>query len=209
VKHISCIKPGQLMFGEEPIPVAGQGETLVKILKIGVCGTDLHAVEGTQPFFTYPRILGHELACEIIDDDEAGSLKAGQHATVVPYFSCGSCHMCESGRPNACIRLRVCGVHIDGGMREYFNVPTANLIVSGLSPDQLALVEPLSVGAHAVRRAPIKERDDVIVIGAGPIGIATILYAALAGANVVAVDVNPWRLECCGPHRWPDAFNCF
>lgn len=194
MKQIKCIRPGQLVFEEEDKPIPADGETLVRILKIGICGTDLHAVEGTQPFFTYPRILGHELAVEIVHP----GFKKGELGTVVPYFSCGTCHMCRSGRPNACVSLRVCGVHVDGGMKEYFSVPTRNIIVSqNLTPEQLALVEPLAVGAHAVRRARIAENDTVLVLGAGPIGIATILYASLSGAKVIAVDMNPWRLDFC------------
>jgi 2-desacetyl-2-hydroxyethyl bacteriochlorophyllide A dehydrogenase len=201
MKHLKCMSPGNLSFGEEDIPSPGEDEALVRILKIGVCGTDLHAVEGTQPYFTYPRILGHELAVEIVQSPKGSGLTVGSRATLVPYFNCGTCHMCLSGRTNACVNLRVCGVHVDGGMREYLNVPVRNLISSDtLSPDQLALVEPLSVGAHAVRRGEVTSKDRVVVMGAGPIGIATMLFATLQASHVIMLDVNPWRLQFLQNH---------
>jgi 2-desacetyl-2-hydroxyethyl bacteriochlorophyllide A dehydrogenase len=197
MRYLRCESPGHLAYGDEDISPA-RGAALLRITRTGICGTDLHAFEGTQPYFTYPRILGHELAAVIESVDPSSGFRAGERVTVLPYLSCGECHMCRGGETNACVSMRVCGVHVDGGMREYFEVPPANLLRAGsLTDDQLALVEPLAVGAHAVRRAGVKEGDHVVVIGAGPIGIATVLFAKLAGARVVVIDVNPWRLEHC------------
>jgi len=127
---------------------------LLKIKRIGICGTDLHAFEGTQPFFSYPRILGHELAAEIVSTDAAG-FAIGEAVTFIPYFYCGECIACRMGKPNCCASIKVCGVHIDGGMREYFNRTILFFwyMAEGLSFDELALVEPLAIGAHGVRRA--------------------------------------------------------
>src|SRR5262249_13802496 len=163
--------------------------------------TDLHAFRGTQPFFSYPRILGHELGVEVVALDPAapsGPIAIGDRCSVEPYLNCGTCGACRRGRQNCCARLQVLGVHIDGGMREYINVPIAKLHrSSSLSYEQLALVETLAIGAHAVQRAQIEPEEWALVIGAGPIGLATMQFASLAGARVIALDVNLERLAFC------------
>jgi 2-desacetyl-2-hydroxyethyl bacteriochlorophyllide A dehydrogenase len=202
LKYLQCISPGQFAYGDEGIQPAGQNRALIKIAKVGVCGTDIHAFEGTQPFFSYPRILGHELAGIVVNAPDSSGVLPGDAVTVIPYLHCGDCHMCRSGRTNACVSLQVCGVHVDGGMREYFSVPVSNLLLAeGLSHEQLAVVEPLSVGCHAVRRAKVSQTDVVVVVGAGPIGYAAILFAGLAGARVIAVDVDATRLSYCAALR--------
>jgi 2-desacetyl-2-hydroxyethyl bacteriochlorophyllide A dehydrogenase len=205
MKAINLDKPGQLRLlqMEEP-PMAGPGEALVRIRQVGVCGTDLHAFRGEQPFFTYPRILGHELGVEIVavDPQEQG-LTAGVHCAVEPYFNCGYCPACRRGKPNCCINLKVFGVHIDGGMRELAVVPVSKLHPSSsLSFEQLALVEPLSIGAHAVSRAQLADGENVLVVGAGPIGLAVIQFALLAGAKVMTMDISERRLAFC-QRLWP------
>ncbi len=205
MKAINLDKPGQLrlLHLEEPT-AAGPGEALVRIRQVGVCGTDLHAFRGEQPFFTYPRILGHELGVEIVavDPQEQG-LTAGVHCSVEPYFNCGYCPACRRGKPNCCINLKVFGVHIDGGMRELAVVPVSKLHPSSsLSFEQLALVEPLSIGAHAVSRAQLAEGENVLVVGAGPIGLAVTQFALLAGAKVMVMDISEPRLAFC-QHLWP------
>src|SRR5437588_13052666 len=149
-------------------PTPGPGEALVRIRQVGVCGTDLHAFRGEQPFFTYPRILGHELGVEVVAvDPQEHGLTAGVHCAVEPYFNCGYCPACRRGKPNCCINLKVFGVHIDGGMRELAIVPVSKLHPSHtLSFEQLALVEPLSIGAHAVSRAQLASGANVLVVGA-------------------------------------------
>jgi 2-desacetyl-2-hydroxyethyl bacteriochlorophyllide A dehydrogenase len=197
VKSLVCITPGSFAYTTGATPVAGAGETLLRIQRIGICGTDLHAFEGTQPYFQYPRILGHELAAEIVTTAAEG-FTPGEAVTIIPYFNCGTCVACRKGKPNCCSQINVCGVHVDGGMREYLVVPDYSLVKSeGLSWDELALVEPLAIGAHAIRRAGVEKNDVVLVIGAGPIGLGTMEFARIAGATVIAMDINPQRLAFC------------
>jgi 2-desacetyl-2-hydroxyethyl bacteriochlorophyllide A dehydrogenase len=172
---------------------------LVKVHRIGICGTDLHAYRGKQPFFTYPRILGHELGVEVLavsGPDHA--LQAGDFCSVEPYLNCGVCMACRRGKPNCCLNLQVLGVHTDGGMREFLKVPAQKLHKSSkLGPEQLALVETLGIGAHAVKRGSVEADDTVLVIGAGPIGLAVTQFAQLAGATVAVMDQHPGRLAFC------------
>ncbi len=197
MRTLICTTPHQFDYADTEIPVAGAGETLLKIKRIGICGTDLHAFEGTQPFFSYPRILGHELAAEIVSTDAAG-FAVGETVTFIPYFYCGKCIACRMGKPNCCAAINVCGVHVDGGMRDYLVVPSYALVHgAGLSCDELALVEPLAIGAHGVRRAMLEADEFVLVIGAGPIGLGTMEFARIAGGKVIAMDINDNRLAFC------------
>jgi 2-desacetyl-2-hydroxyethyl bacteriochlorophyllide A dehydrogenase len=197
MKVLSCTTPGQLNYHETATPEAKDGQAIIKIKRIGICGTDLHAFEGTQPYFTYPRVLGHELAGELISDNIPG-FTAGEAVTFIPYYNCGHCIACRMGKPNCCVHMQVCGVHVDGGMAEYLSVPASALVHGqGLSMDALALVEPLAIGAHGVRRAQIQPGEFVLVIGAGPIGLGAMEFAKLAGAKVIAMDLNETRLNFC------------
>lgn len=190
------MEPGRFEYGTAPMPSPTEGRAIVKIRRIGICGTDLHAYEGTQPYFSYPRILGHELAGELVDSVEG--CQQGEAVTFIPYFNCQQCIACRSGKPNCCVSIQVCGVHTDGGMVEYFSVPSRLLIHGdGLSFDELALVESLSIGAHGVRRADILPEEHVLIIGAGPIGLGTMEFARIAGAKVTALDINEQRLQFC------------
>jgi 2-desacetyl-2-hydroxyethyl bacteriochlorophyllide A dehydrogenase len=191
-----CIEPGKLEYRMGVKPELEKDNALIKIKRIGICGTDLHAFEGTQPYFSYPRILGHELSGELIDFDNAPGFKTGEAVTFIPYFNCGKCIACRKGKPNCCVQMKVCGVHVDGGMVEYLSVPSSSLLHGdGLSFDELALVEPLAIGAHGVRRAGIEPGEYVLVIGAGPIGLGTMEFARIAGGNVIAMDINDQRLQ--------------
>jgi 2-desacetyl-2-hydroxyethyl bacteriochlorophyllide A dehydrogenase len=166
------------------------------VRRVGVCGTDFHAWYGRQPFFTFPRILGHELAGEVVEAVDTTVVRPGDRCAIEPYLDCGACRACRMGRGNCCERLQVLGVHVDGGMRDLIEVPVRKLHPSRrLDLDALALVEPISVGAHAVRRAAIAASDTVLVIGAGPIGLATAMTARAAGAHVSLLDANPARLD--------------
>ncbi|HKB91140.1 MAG TPA: zinc-binding alcohol dehydrogenase family protein [Opitutaceae bacterium] len=193
-------QPGNLRLVDTPVPAApGPGEALVKVRRIGICGTDIHAFGGKQPFFSYPRILGHELGVEIavLGADET-DLQVGDLCSVEPYLNCGKCVACRQGKTNCCAKLQVLGVHIDGGMREHIIVPTRKLHRSKkLTLDQLALVETLGIGCHAVDRARVEKGEWALVIGAGPIGLAVMQFALEAGANVVVLDVNQARLDFC------------
>lgn len=198
MKILTCTEPGQFAYGTAEIPELKPGDAIIKIKRIGICGTDLHAFEGTQPFFSYPRVLGHELAGELVDFDNAPGFEKGEAVTFIPYFNCGTCIACRSGKPNCCVRIQVCGVHVDGGMAEYLSVPSRLLVHGeGLSFDELALVEPLAIGAHGVRRADVQQDEFVLVVGAGPIGLGTMEFARIAGGKVIALDINENRLNFC------------
>ena len=200
MKALVCTTPGRFNYSNTEMPTPTEGETLLKIERIGICGTDLHAFEGTQPYFNYPRILGHELAATIVETKAVG-FAAGDKVTIIPYMHCGNCIACNSGKNNCCVNMRVFGVHIDGGMREFVTVPNHALLKSeGLSLDELALVEPLAIGAHAVKRAAVTNGEFVLVIGAGPIGLGIAQFARIAGAHVIVVDVNDDRLQFCTTH---------
>ncbi|MEJ0031569.1 MAG: zinc-binding alcohol dehydrogenase family protein [Bacteroidota bacterium] len=198
MKVLTCTSPGAFEYSEQSIPTLSKNHAIIKIKRIGICGTDLHAFEGTQPYFNYPRVLGHELAGELIDADGADDFKKGEIVTLIPYFNCGSCIACRSGTPNCCVNLKVFGVHIDGGMKEYISVPSSSLMHGmGLPVDTLALAEPLAIGAHGIRRANVKPGEFVLIVGAGPIGLGLMEFAKIAGANVIALDINQQRLEFC------------
>lgn len=197
MKYIVCEEPTKLVLKEKEIPVKGTGEALLKIHRVGICGTDLHAYAGNQAFFNYPRILGHELAAEIIEiDHNDQGLRKGDKVIVMPYVSCGSCIACRGGKTNCCSNIKVLGVHADGGMQEVVSVRTDLLILANeLTFNEMAIVEPLAIGAHALRRSNVQGGDTIVVIGCGPIGIGLMKLAQITGANVIALDVNADRLR--------------
>ncbi len=198
MKTLICTKPGIFEYTSGEKPALEEGHVIIKIKRIGICGTDLHAFEGTQPYFEYPRILGHELAGELVEADNAPGFNIGEAVTFIPYFYCGKCIACRSGKPNCCANIKVCGVHQHGGMVEYLSVPSYSLVHGeGLSFDELALVEPLAIGAHGIRRAAVMKDEFVLVIGAGPIGLGTMEFARIAGGKVIALDINNNRLKFC------------
>ncbi|MEK6783332.1 MAG: zinc-binding alcohol dehydrogenase family protein [Bacteroidota bacterium] len=198
MKILICTSPGHFEYGDSAKPELIKDHAILSIKRIGICGTDLHAFEGTQPYFSYPRILGHELGAEIVEVDGHLDFRRGEMVTIIPYFNCGVCIACRNGKPNCCTNINVCGVHVDGGMSEYLLVPSYALVHgNGLSMDALALVEPLAIGAHAIRRADVKHGEYILVVGAGPIGLGTMEFARLAGAQVIALDINEARLAFC------------
>lgn len=197
MKYIICNKPREFLLKEKEAPIRKEGEALLKIKKVGICGTDLHAYTGNQAFFTYPRILGHELASEVLEiDKNERSIKAGDKVVVMPYVSCGKCIACRNGKTNCCTNITVLGVHGDGGMQEQITVP-ANILLpaNNLSDDEMAIVEPLAIGAHSIRRANIQPNETVAVVGCGPIGIGIMKLAQISGAKVIAIDMNEQRLQ--------------
>jgi 2-desacetyl-2-hydroxyethyl bacteriochlorophyllide A dehydrogenase len=193
-----CTGPGNFEYTDIAEPILTEGRAIVRIRNIGICGTDLHAFEGTQPFFDYPRILGHELSGELMEFNDAPGFQRGEAVTFLPYLNCGHCIACRAGKTNCCINLRVCGVHIDGGMVDYYSIPSRLLVhSSGLSLTELALVEPMAIGAHGIRRADVQPGEFIMVMGAGPIGLATMEFAKLKSAEIIVMDLNPHRLEFC------------
>jgi 2-desacetyl-2-hydroxyethyl bacteriochlorophyllide A dehydrogenase len=200
VKVIVCQQVDEFKMLDLDEPVAGPGEALVRIRRVGICGTDYHAFKGNQPFFSYPRVLGHELSgiIEALGEGEAGSLAVGDQVSILPYMQCGTCIACRNGKTNCCTNMRVLGVHADGGMREVIAVPVDHLInANGITLDQAAMLEPLSIGAHAVRRSGLAADELALVIGAGPIGLGVMAFAKQRGAKVIAMDVNEKRLNFC------------
>lgn len=199
MRTIVCNEPRSFQMIETDEPIMKQGEAIVRIHTIGICGTDLHAYQGNQPYFTYPRVLGHELSgiIEEIDEETSRSndLKKGDLVTIIPYMECGTCIACRSGKTNCCTQLQVLGVHADGGMREKIAVPADHLLkANGIAPEHAAVIEPLCIGAHAVRRAKLEAGETVLVIGVGPIGLGVMTFAKQQGARVIAMDINEERL---------------
>lgn len=196
MKAVVCESPFALAVETRAVPRRAPGEVLLRIRRIGLCGTDYHIYTGRQPYLSYPRVMGHELAGEVVEADRGSPFTAGQVVTVNPYLSCGTCIACRKDRPNCCMRIEVLGVHVDGGMCEFISVPAAAVIAVGdLTLDQAAMVEFLAVGAHAVRRGAIGAGDAVLVIGAGPIGVGVALFATLAGGRVTLIDTSIERLD--------------
>jgi 2-desacetyl-2-hydroxyethyl bacteriochlorophyllide A dehydrogenase len=195
MKQVTLERPRSLVASDVVPPVAGPGEALLRVHRVGVCGTDFHAFHGRQPFFTYPRVIGHELGAEVVKApaNDRG-IEVGDPCTVEPYLNCGKCAPCRSGHYNNCEDIRVLGVHADGGLREFLAVPVDHVYKSSrLSFDQLALVEPLSIGAHAVMRSGLGPGDQALVVGAGPIGVAVTQLALAAGARVRVLETNAYR----------------
>ena len=190
-----CVRPGELALLQRPVAVRAEGEVLVKPRRIGICGTDYHIYEGSQPFLSYPRVMGHELAVEIIEAPARSDLRPGQVCVVNPYLSCGTCVACRQGKPNCCTKIAVLGVHRDGGMTGLLSLPEANLVpAAALSADECAMVEFLAIGAHAVRRGAVDHNGRVLIVGAGPIGLGAGLFASLSGARVSLMDRDASRL---------------
>lgn len=196
LQSIICIEPGNLALQECAPPERREGEVLIRIRRVGVCGTDYHIFRGKQPYLSYPRVIGHEFSGEVIAAAADGDLRAGDPVCVMPYLSCGTCVACRQGRTNCCVRLQVLGVHRDGALTEYLSVPAAFVVkTDGLGFDAAAMVEFLSIGAHAVRRSQLRATDRVLVVGAGPIGLAATAFAKLRGAAITVLDSREDRLE--------------
>lgn len=193
-------EPGrfELVVREEPARPA-PGHALVRVRRVGICGTDWHAWRGKQPFFTYPRVLGHELGVEVIEvNDPSSPLRPGDRCAVEPYLNCGTCIACRANKGNCCVRLEVLGVHRDGGMQEFIVVPSNKLHASAtLSFEQLALVETLGIGCHAAARGQVQRGDNVLVIGAGPIGLSVLPFVQADGGRLIVADVSETRLAFC------------
>lgn len=177
----------------------GPGEALVRVHNVGICGTDISGFLGKMPFFSYPRIPGHELGVEVVEvGSDVTHVKTGDRCSVEPYINDPNSYASRIGKPNCCEKLQVLGVHRDGGMRPYFILPARKLHPSTkLAFEQLALVETLAIGCHAVARSGVKKGETCLIVGAGPIGLATLEFVKLTGAKIIMLDMNPGRLEFC------------
>ena len=211
MKAIQLEKPLTLRTLDVPEPAApAAGEALVRVLRVGICGTDHAGYLGKMPFFSYPRIPGHELGVEVLSIG-AGvtNVRPGDRCSVEPYMNCGQCHPCRRGAGNCCENLRVLGVMMDGGLTERLTLPAHKLHPANqLTPEQCALVETLAIGCHAVHRGAPQAGDFVLVIGAGPIGLSVIEFVKLSGATCIVLDLNEQRLAFCRekmgvPHTIP------
>ncbi len=199
MKTIQLQTPGAFQEIEEAEPVRNSGKALVRVHRIGVCGTDIHAYHGRQPFFDYPRILGHELGVEVleVDDNEAG-IQVGDKCSVEPYLNDSDSAASRIGKSNCCESLEVLGVHIDGGMRPLLALPIDKLhIANDLSYDQLALIETICIGAHGIERSQLTAEETILVLGSGPIGLGAIQFALAQGSRVIVADINEQRLAFC------------
>ena len=197
MKAIEITKPFEVKLIEKEQPVPGPGEALLKVLYCGICGADVASYTGNQPFTTYPRIPGHEFSAQIVEipQNERG-LKPGDVVTCNPYFNCGACYACRRGLVNACHDNQTMGVQRDGAYQEYITMPVERIIPGqGCGAKELALIEPFSISAHALSRAEVKPGDNLLIMGAGPIGLFALLRAKSMGARVAVADLLDCRLQ--------------
>ncbi|WNC13705.1 zinc-binding alcohol dehydrogenase family protein [Brevibacillus brevis] len=199
MKAVQVRKAHELVASEVEKPGIGQPtDVLVKVRRVGICGSDMHIYHGTNPLATLPRVVGHEVAGEVVEvGPEVKNVKVGDHVVVEPIRYCGECYACRKGRPNVCASLSVFGVHEDGGMREWFVLPEKQLHVvdAGLPWEEIVLAEPYTIGAQAVWRGQVEQGETVLIQGAGPIGICILKMAKLQGARVMITDLSDERLD--------------
>lgn len=196
MRIVNIEEPGKIALKETEKPIPKKGEALLKVKYCGICGSDVATYTGNQPFTTYPRIPGHEFSAEIVEiEDNQYGLKAGMSVTANPYFNCGKCYSCRRGKVNCCEDNKTMGVQRDGSFAEYITMPIERIVDGkGLSPMTLALIEPFSIGYHAINRGNVKKGEKVLVMGAGPIGIFAMISAKLKGAEVYIADLLEDRL---------------
>lgn len=197
MKAIVIDKPYEVEIRDVPMPTVGEGEALLRVLYVGICGADVASYTGNQPFTTYPRIPGHEFSAEIIEIPENDKgLKKGDVVTCNPYFNCGKCYSCERGHVNCCTDNRTMGVQRDGAFCEYVSMPVERIYPGmGLTAQELALIEPFSISRHAISRAVIHQTDSVLIVGAGPIGLFALLAAKQFAGKIAVADVLNNRLD--------------
>lgn len=189
-------QPGEARIETVPDAKAGEGEALLRVRRVGLCGTDLSSWRGKNPLVSYPRIPGHEIAATVVElPHGAQGLRVGMDVTISPYKSCGACAACANGRPNACLNNQTLGVQREGGMTELLACPVEKLYPAKLNLTELCLVEPLTVGFHAVARGRVMEKDTVAIFGCGGVGLGAVAGAAHRGARVIGIDVADEKLE--------------
>lgn len=199
MKAIKLAKPGDVACVEQAMPVPGPGQALIRIVTAGICGSDIAAYRGVNNLVSYPRVIGHELAgvVEQIPADNKRGIKVGDRVVVDPYIYCGHCYPCRIGRTNCCTDLKVLGVHVDGGMAEYFCHPADMLIKlpDDMSWELAAMAEPLTISLHGIHRGRLQAGEYCAVIGAGPIGLVAALVAKAYGAHPILLDLVQQRLD--------------
>lgn len=198
MKQIKLVKPWEIIMEEGEMPVPKEGEALIKVRSAGICGSDIGAFRGTNGLVSYPRIIGHEIAGEIVSipQNEKG-LKAGDKVILDPYLYCGKCYPCSIGRTNCCTDLKVLGVHVDGGFAEYFTHPADMLVPvpSDMPWKLIPLAEPVTISLHGIHRAKLKAGEHIAISGAGPIGLLAAMIALHYGAQPIMIDPVDERLE--------------
>ena len=188
-------QPGEVAVEQVPSPVRKTGDVLLQVKRIGLCGSDLNSYRGKNPMVVYPRILGHEVAATVMEETGHPELPAGMNVTLSPYTNCGRCASCRRGRPNACQFNETLGVQRDGALTEYIAMPAEKLYPANLSLKELCLVEPLTVGFHAVARGRVVVEDTVAIIGCGGVGLGAVAASGFCGARTIAIDVDDDKLE--------------
>lgn len=196
VKALVLRKPGQAAIERVPDPEVKNGDVLLKVRMVGFCGSDLNSFRGLNPLVSYPRILGHEVSATVVTGIVGdGGILAGTDVALSPYTSCGECASCRRGRPNACQFNETLGVQRDGALSEFITMPTEKLYPAKLTPKELCLVEPLTVGFHAVSRGRIKAEDTVTIFGCGGVGLGAVAASSSRGARTICIDVDDEKLE--------------
>ena len=193
MRAVSLQRPGHAEVVDLREPMRRGGELLLRVEMVGLCGTDLNSFRGRNPLVTFPRIIGHEIAATVIEG--SANVPAGSRVTVSPYTSCGACSSCLSGRFNACKDNQTFGVQRDGAMTEWLRVPEDKVYASAVSLKELCIVEPLTVGVHAVSRGRVTSEDTVAVFGCGGVGLGAIAGAAFRGARTIAIDIDHEKLN--------------
>ncbi|MFL6354874.1 MAG: zinc-binding alcohol dehydrogenase family protein [Bryobacteraceae bacterium] len=198
MKAIQVQSPGKVRLVDVPVPHPNPEQVLLRVRMVGLCGTDLSTFRGSNPLVSYPRILGHEIAATVESRTVAGgtTIEAGTNVTVSPYKSCGACAACRRARPNACRFNETFGVQRDGAMTELIVAPPEKVYpAEGLRLEDLVLVEPLTIGFHAVARGRVSAADTVAIFGCGGVGLGAIAGAARRGARVIGIDVDDAKLS--------------
>ena len=199
MKAVYMEKPWNIEISDVQMPKAKEGEALLRVKSAGICGSDIGAFRGTNGLVSYPRIIGHEIAGEVISipENNKNGIKPGDRVIVDPYLYCGHCYPCSIGRTNCCVDLKVLGVHVDGGMAEYFCHPADMLlkVPDDMPWDIIPLAEPLTIALHGIHRLNLKAGEHIAINGAGPIGLLAAMVALHYGAEPIMIDLVKERLD--------------
>ena len=198
MKALVLKQKGLFEYEQRPVPVCADGEVLIKPDIVSICGSDIHAIKGNLGLFSYPRVIGHEVSAHVVAlGKNANAFEIGDHVCLMPCISCGKCLPCRRGVTNACVNLRLYGVHVDGGLQEYMAIQEKYLlkIPKNVTSEQVALIEPMTIGIHAMRKVALQAGDNVLILGAGPIGLCCALAANFMGARAVLADISTDRRQ--------------